>query len=112
MEDAIDQLPAHNNYGGASEALHLRHNISLYDGWRECNPHNKSFFYRQKATRALSRIDRIYASRDLVSTALDWDMKWTAISTDHKMVSIRVVDKKIPFIGKGRWTIATLPAQR
>ena len=35
----------------------------------------------------------------------DWEIKESAIPTDHTMVSVRYAPKEAPHIGKGRWTL-------
>ena len=52
-----------------------------------------------------SRIDRIYATAKIIKTAVDWEVTTTALNTDHKIVSVKVMDQKAPYIGRGRWTM-------
>lgn len=110
VEDAIDRRPARLDGGGAVEELiALRANWGLMDGWRTTYPDNKEFSYAQtwrNGERASeSRIDRIYASTEIVETALDWRISIPQVDSDHLMVSVKLVDRKAPFIGPGRWTM-------
>jgi len=59
----------------------------------------------QTGTGVQSRIDHIYASDEIIESATNWTVEHTAVSTDHKMVSLNVIDPKTPFIGRGRWTM-------
>jgi exonuclease III len=106
VEDAIDRLPSHHDPPGPVKSLDtLRASFHLLDGWRANNPDDKHFSFLQQATATQSRIDRIYASNKIVKSATDWKIDWTGLSTDHKLVSARVVDQKTPYIGQGRWTM-------
>ncbi|OBZ72435.1 Transposon TX1 uncharacterized protein [Grifola frondosa] len=105
-EDAIDRLPAHHDTPGAIEALHLlKEQLHLQDGWRATNPSTKAYSLLQIATGSQSRIDRIYATEPIIRTATDWAIQDTPVNTDHRMVSVRVVDQKMPYVGRGHWTM-------
>jgi len=59
VEDAIEQLLAHLDHEGATQALYdLRALLGLKDGWRQYNGNNKGYTYLQKANKIHSRIDR------------------------------------------------------
>jgi hypothetical protein len=106
VEDALDHLPSHiDPHHPVDNLNNLQTKFQLKDGWCTTNPESKCFSFLQKSTRVQSRIDRIYASDNIIKTASDWMITTTAINTDHKMVSVRVVDQKVPYIGKGRWTM-------
>jgi len=106
VEDAIDRLPTHTDPHTAVMSLdNLRNKFQLQDGWRITNPDTKSFSFLQKSTGVQSRIDRIYASANIIKTAADWEIGTTALNTDHKMVSVKVIDQKAPYFGRGRWTM-------
>lgn len=106
VEDALDRLPSHvDPLGPVSELDNLRTKLHLQDGWRTINPTDRAFSYMQLGTGVQSRIDCIYASAEIISSATSWDIEWTAINTDHKMVSTCIVNYNTPFIGRGRWTM-------
>ena len=42
---------------------------------------------------------------NIIKTAADWEIKTTALNTDHKMVSMKVIDQKAPYFGRRRWTM-------
>ena len=50
-------------------------------------------------------LDHIYISRKAKPFTFDWEIKISAIPTDHAMVSVRYAPKEAPHIGKGRWTL-------
>lgn len=106
VEDSLDRLPSHPDHNGAVMQLdNLRTKLRLKDGWRHTYPTTKAFSFMQGGTKVQSRIDRIYASQELMDTAVDWSIERTGILTDHKLVSVCVVDKRTPFLGRGRWTM-------
>jgi exonuclease III len=106
VEDAVDRLPSHTDPTSAVEALEsFRSSLRLCDGWRATFPTTKAYSFLQGGTGVQSRIDRIYASDKIIKSAADWEIEHSAISTDHKIVSVRVIDPKMPFIGRGRWTM-------
>ena len=106
VEDAIDHLPSHvDPHNVVSSLDHFRNRFRLQDGWRTTNPDTKCFSFLQKSSGAQSRIDRIYATASIIKTAVDWNIETTALNTDHKMVSVKVIDQKAPYFGRGRWTM-------
>ena len=106
VEDAIDRLPSHTDpYTTVTSLDNLRNKFQLQDGWRTTYPETKSFSFLQKSTGAQSRIDRIYTTMNIIKTAADWEINTTALNTDHKMVSMKVIDQKAPYFGRGRWTM-------
>ena len=106
VEDAIDHLPSHPDPQYVVISLdNLRSKLQLQDGWRATNPNSKCFSFLKKSTGVQSRIDRIYTTTKIIKTAVDWEVTTTALTTDHKMVSVKIMDQKAPYIGRGRWTI-------
>lgn len=123
VEDAIDRMPAHTDEVNAVSALiELRTYLKLYDGWRTINPHARKFSYLQKSTGSQSRIDRIYTSERAIETSeawnigestndtdnvttSGWETEASGVNTDHLLVSAKIVHRKTPHIGPGRWTM-------
>src|SRR5229473_2827867 len=106
VEDALDRLPSHEDAPGPVSKLDsFKSKIHLQDGWRTFNPTGREFSFLQHSTGAQSRIDRIYTTKEVASSATNWEIMRTAINTDHKMVSVSVVNAGTPFIGRGRWTM-------
>src|SRR4030095_13597757 len=90
----------------ATEALStLRHHWNMIDGWRHTNPNTKHYTYLQTSTGAQSRIDRIYISSPTPNNYFEWHTEPPGIPTDHMLISVRVSNKKTPYLGKGRWSI-------
>jgi exonuclease III len=110
VEDAIDRLPSHPDDQATVTALRaLKHGMGLIDGWRCINQATKAYTYTSRSNGAHSRIDRIYASPKIIRNSANWLADTPgAFDTDHRMVSVQVVNDKAPFIGKGRYAI---PAQ-
>ncbi|KAF9536177.1 hypothetical protein CPC08DRAFT_771693 [Agrocybe pediades] len=53
----------------------------------------------------MSRIDRIYTTQEVFKHSRQWVIEDTAVSTDHKLVSMEFTNPGTPYIGKGRWVI-------
>lgn len=51
------------------------------------------------------RLDHIYITKKFHDTATDWKIEQPGIKTDHKMVTVRLTNPNIPYIGKGRWSM-------
>ncbi|KIJ06480.1 hypothetical protein PAXINDRAFT_31816, partial [Paxillus involutus ATCC 200175] len=108
VEDALDRLPPHLDPLSASEPLQdLKRSLKLTDGWRRENPDSISFTFAQSAAQggSQSRIDRIYVRDDWLPFSKEWEIDPPGIHTDHQLVSVRLSTPRMPFIGKGRWTL-------
>jgi hypothetical protein len=110
VEDSLDRLPSHGDRAQPVKALReLKHSLGLIDGWRSINRDSKAYTFTSESNGAHSRIDRIYATPDIVKSSANWKIDTPgAFDTDHRMISTQVIHEKIPFIGKGRYAI---PAQ-
>ena len=107
-EDAIDRMPPKLDDASAIAALReVRHTWDIRDTWRQANPTEKAFTYKAqtRGERIQARLDRIYVSKKAEPCTFDWDIKDTAIPTDHAMVSVRFAPTNAPQMGKGRWTM-------
>lgn len=112
VEDAIDRILSHTDYGQAVEALgNLRESLGLIDGWRTINPDEKSYSFLQKSTGAQSRIDRIYINQDFLVNTVDWTTENAPIKTDHKMVSVKNSTSRYTIHREGEVDIPTFPAK-
>ncbi|KAI9062429.1 DNase I-like protein, partial [Trametes sanguinea] len=106
VEDAIDRIPARMDSGSAVDALRdLRSSKNLTDLWRVQNPATKVYTYMQVATGSQSRLDRIYVNRRIARDLDGWGHDEPGIPTDHKLVSVKVTNRREPFVGKGRWSM-------
>ncbi|KAG2738220.1 DNase I-like protein, partial [Suillus brevipes Sb2] len=108
VEDALDRLPPKSDSAGANEALaRIKAEYQLRDGWRIENPDLCAYTFMQPAALGgrQSRIDRIYVNQDILPFSKEWDINAPGIHTDHQMISARISDRRMPFIGKGRWVI-------
>ncbi|EIN10348.1 hypothetical protein PUNSTDRAFT_65244, partial [Punctularia strigosozonata HHB-11173 SS5] len=107
VEDKIDRLPTHPDNGEAVNALReLKAKLNVIDGWRGENEETPAYTFLQKATGSQSRIDRIYVNKRTSKICDDWRIEDPgAIETDHRMVSVRITDPTLPYIGKGRWCL-------
>ena len=107
-EDPMDRMPPKLDDEPAIAALReVRHEWDIRDTWRWANPTEHAFTYRAQTQteRIQARLDRIYISRKTEPHTFDWEIKESAIPTDHAMVSVRYAPKEAPVIGKGRWTM-------
>ncbi|KAI0722997.1 Endonuclease/exonuclease/phosphatase [Earliella scabrosa] len=106
VESPMDRLPARKDADEQADALRaLMRQLDLVDGMRERNPATRMFTYLQAATGSQSRIDRIYAARDIMKSTADWKIDAPGIRTDHQLVSMSVANYGAPHTGEGRWTI-------
>lgn len=51
-----------------------------------------------------SRLDRIYTTQEVAQRVFDWQIKPSAVPTDHWLVKVRYAPSDAPFIGNGHWT--------
>ena len=103
VENALDRYPHREDDERVKDAWKvIRNKFKLIDGWRLHNPIRKDYTFMQKATKSMSRIDRIYMDSGIYVYGYNWDHVETAIS-DHNMVVADVLKAKLPFIGKGVW---------
>ncbi|KAK0488828.1 hypothetical protein IW261DRAFT_1547837 [Armillaria novae-zelandiae] len=107
VEDALDRLPAHEDQRAAVEAFtNFRRNMNLRDGWRNANPDTKDFTFTQMAGNfSRSRINRIYVSVPRMEDCEKWEIKDPPLSTDHRVIYVRMTHPSEPYVGKGRWTM-------
>ncbi|TFK58357.1 DNase I-like protein [Pluteus cervinus] len=106
VEDSIDRLKTRNDPVYCTEALReLKRTHHLADGWRRTNGGDKGYTFYQKATKAHSRIDRIYVAENRLASTYEWEIEEAPIQTDHKVVKMTICDPDTPYIGPGRWTL-------
>lgn len=107
-EDAIDRMPPRLDDESAIAALReMRHEWDVRDMWRWVNPTENAFMYRAQTwnKRIQVRLDCIYISKKAEPFTFDWEVKESAILTDHAMISVKYAPKEAPQIGKGQWTL-------
>jgi len=85
----------------------VRHKWNMKDTWREANPTERAFTYRAQmhTNRIQAQLDCIYISAQAEPYTFEWEIKESAILTDHSIASVRYAPKDAPFIGKGRWML-------
>ncbi|KAG2116710.1 Endonuclease/exonuclease/phosphatase [Suillus discolor] len=108
VEDALDRLPCKQDNEYATESLvNLKLSLDLRDRWRAENPNSLAFTFAQSHRQGgrQSRIDRIYISEDFMPFSKEWRIEPSGIATDHQLISARISDIRMPFVGKGRWTL-------
>lgn len=106
VEEAIDRLPAKEDNAPAVQNLRaLLHYFKLYDGWRLSEPTRKDFSFPQRGSLTRSRLDRIYATTDLVNSSHTWSIRSTGVQTDHRLASAALNTANAPYVGRGRWTM-------
>ncbi|KAG1766764.1 Endonuclease/exonuclease/phosphatase [Suillus occidentalis] len=108
VEDTLDRLPPKQDNKHATVALMcLKLSLDLRDRWRAENPDLLAYTYAQSSTQGgqQSRIDRIYISENILSFSKDWTIEPAGIATDHQLISARISDIRMPFMGRGRWTL-------
>ncbi|KAI0327201.1 DNase I-like protein, partial [Cubamyces sp. BRFM 1775] len=106
VEDALDRLPARMDREAAREELTDTMTAwNLLDGWRACNETTKAYTYLHAANGSQSRLDRIYVTEQLYRDSNVWEIRDSGLPTDHRMVTVDLSDRTLPFVGKGRWAL-------
>lgn len=103
-EDMIDRAPVHLDDTDTIAALRNLHQcLGIEDTWRHAFPQERAFTYRARCNgqAIMSRLDRIYTSRDAGKAAFDWKIIQTSVPTDHWMVSVKYAPTNAPYIGNG-----------
>jgi hypothetical protein len=107
FQNPIDRAPARSDNTTATEAMgDICTTWNIEDVWRRQNPTAREFTYRKQnnGEQSKSRLDRIYVKKALTKRTYNWNMKPSAVPTDHWMVQVKCAPKEAPYIGKGRWT--------
>ncbi|XP_006457293.1 hypothetical protein AGABI2DRAFT_51211, partial [Agaricus bisporus var. bisporus H97] len=105
-EDAIDRCNGTLDPPETTSAMaNLKYTLSLVDGWRQTFPTEKAYTLQHRSNHHRSRIDRIYMTPSLLDMAENWQIDYPPITTDHKMVTVKVAHTDAPHLGKGRWAI-------
>ncbi|KAH8827498.1 hypothetical protein DL96DRAFT_1465192, partial [Flagelloscypha sp. PMI_526] len=107
VEDSIDRMPMHPDQTSAVAALDsLKASLHVADGWRETYTDKKAYTYYQKATKSQSRIDRIYATEQIIQSAREWKIESVPdILTDHALISVLATTADAPKMGRDKWSI-------
>ena len=104
VESSIDRLPPRNDSAEAAEKLReLCGRRALGDEWRTWYPQERMYTYMQTTTGSQSRIDRVYVKATFRKNIVEWDCKGPGIPTDHRMVLCKIMNKEMPYVGRGRW---------
>ena len=90
-----------NNPQARNRANQLKTNLDFIDPWRELNPEEKCFTWRQPNPSKMSRLDFFLFSKELMSL-LESVQIIPGYRTDHSMVKISLNLNKIQ-TGKGYW---------
>ncbi|OJT08964.1 Transposon TX1 uncharacterized 149 kDa protein [Trametes pubescens] len=108
VEDALDRSPATEDAVDASvedlDDLKTALGLMMIDGWRAVHPETRDFTFQRGTgeARTMSRLDRIYVTRDLARWAREWKIEPVGVRTDHNMVSVMLTAPTDPEVGKGR----------
>ncbi|KAF5381553.1 hypothetical protein D9615_005523 [Tricholomella constricta] len=106
VEDSMDRIPTKPPPLAPAVALGtLKTSFGLIDGWRQTFPTMRKFTFRTERGDSQSRLDRIYISETLIRFSHSWEISNTGLSTDHKLVSVRILNPASPYLGRGRYAI-------
>ena len=75
----------------------------LIDGWQLTHASERQFTHTQKDS--LGRIDRIYTTRDLFKSCIEWTIEDNCGISDHQIVTFGIMKQNVPHIGKGLWKL-------
>jgi len=101
-EDAINRMPPRLDDEDAISALRdVKQEWDIRDSWRWANPTEKAFTYGAQThnDHIQARLDRIYIAKRTEPYTFDWEVKETAIPTNHTMVTVKYAPKDAPYIG-------------
>ncbi|KAG6824845.1 hypothetical protein H0H92_005639 [Tricholoma furcatifolium] len=97
VEDSLDRLPPRRDSPEQAQALQdLKIYLQLADGWRRENPQKIDFSFKADGRLIHSRIDRIYVREELIPYTHGWNIRRSAVKTDHLLVSMRILNPKAP----------------
>jgi len=75
----------------------------LIDRWRLTYENERQFTYSQN--NSLGRIDRIYTTRNLLKSYLEWTIESNCGISDHQIVTVKIIKQNMPHIRKGLWKL-------
>ena len=87
---------------GSAELKDFVNSLSLCDVFRVKFPQRKQFTRHNKANTNMSRIDRIYAPKSMISDAFGYTFDPCSY-TDHDLVSVKFNCKQMLMCGPGLW---------
>ena len=104
VEHELDRFPHRTDKGNVIEKWKkIKKKMKLVDGWRLHNELRKDYTFIQEKTQSMSRIDRIYLDNEIYPYGYNWNHVSSANISDHDMVTVEILKKKLPYIGKGIW---------
>ena len=104
VENEIDRFPHRKDEQKITEEWKkIKKKYKLIDRWRVHNEQRKEYTFIQPKTNSMSRIDRIYLNENIYPYAYNWIHIESARISDHEIVIVDILKKKLPFIGKGIW---------
>ncbi|KAF8867742.1 Endonuclease/exonuclease/phosphatase, partial [Gymnopilus junonius] len=110
VEYEIDRYPMHeDDMRIVNKFNRIKDKYHLLDGWRIYNPIERAYTLFTKGNKkgAMSRIDRIYMHQDLATFAYNWTFLTSMKMSDHDIVMVEILKKKLPYIGDGLQRIDT-----
>ncbi|EJD45707.1 hypothetical protein AURDEDRAFT_124479 [Auricularia subglabra TFB-10046 SS5] len=108
VEDAIDRFPARLHPIDVPESfVNLKRYLKMLDGWRETFPDSKEWTWRNAARSSMSRIDRIYLTKDMITVSREWKTVLSGLNAnDHSRIMVTIANLDAPQIGRGRWAMS------
>ncbi|EJD40925.1 hypothetical protein AURDEDRAFT_69493, partial [Auricularia subglabra TFB-10046 SS5] len=107
VEDALDRFPNKVSRIDAPETFaNLKRYLRVHDGWRKSNVTKIEWTWRNADRSAMSRIDRIYVTEELLMASREWDISISNLTTnDHSRIGMEIVNLDAPETGPGRWAM-------
>jgi endonuclease/exonuclease/phosphatase family metal-dependent hydrolase len=103
VESELDRFPRHGDAMNViNEFDKIKKRLNLIDGWRVQHPEEKDYTY---INESMSRIDRIYMNKEIYPLAYNWYISNPGKISDHQMVTVEILKKDLPYIGKGVWRL-------
>ena len=104
VENELDRFPHRKDEEKVLESwAKIKKKYKLVDGWRISNELEKGYTFIQPVINSMSRIDRIYLNDEIYLYGYNWLHIDSAQLSDHDLVAVDILKKKLPYIRKGIW---------
>lgn len=102
VEDTLDRSPPRTEPERITDLFNVitRH-LQLVDGWKSRNPDTCSFTFNLQGTNIMSRIDRIYCTKEQLNRTMMWGHTSSAKLSDHDIAFVSIIRNNMPHLGSG-----------
>src|SRR5882724_5669525 len=102
VENDVDRSPPHKDNENVVASLRkITTRNKVIDVWRMQNPTNKNLSFFQTSSKAMACIDRGYVHKYLLNYVYNNEVGMGQEMSDHDLVFIEIMAKKLPYCRKG-----------